>query len=86
MKIPPVLGLTTPRRSLSNVLFPIPESPEITTKSFLSIVKLQSSKIASSSSYLKETCSKTSLSKSVIIQLALEQYLQKGGVVGEQKK
>lgn len=31
-------------------------------------------------------CAKTSLSKSVIIQLALEQYLQKGGIVGEQKK
>lgn len=31
-------------------------------------------------------CVKTSLSKSVIIQIALEQYLQKGGIVGEQKK
>lgn len=30
-------------------------------------------------------CVKTSLTKSVIIQLALENYL-KGGVVGEQKK
>lgn len=34
---------------------------------------------------LKLECVKTSLTKSVIVQLALENYL-KGGFVGEQKK
>jgi hypothetical protein len=34
---------------------------------------------------LKLECVKTSLTKSVIVQLALENYL-KGGIVGEQKK